>query len=242
MGPGAVDLAHVIASIAHDLRSPLNTINGFSRLLLNGIDGPLSEMQATDVQAIRTSGDEMLRMVDCLIDLARAQAGQLTPSPSAVHLDALLEKIVALHTGTVVAQDGPQITYSGADLPQPLWLDGALLQKGLERLLVAMVRLVGAGRIEVDAAMEDVSATVQLDGIGDGALLPQALLALQAYQAGGELASHRLDAAALHLIAAQQLLLLQEATVEVATPSPAEVCVRVSLPRLRSRTGPELDP
>ncbi len=241
MGQGAVELAHVVASIAHDLRSPLNAITGFSRLLLSGIDGPLSEMQAADVQAIHTSGDEMLRMVDCLIDLARAQAGQVTPSPSAVHLDALLEKVIALHTGTT-AQVGPRITYAMEDLPQPLWVDGALLQKGLERLLAAMIRLVGAGRVEVGAQMDAVSAAVQLDAAGGGPLSPQASHALQAYQSAGKSADHRLDATALYLIAAQQLLVLQGATMEVETPSPGAICVRVSLPLAGSRTGPKLDP
>ena len=241
MGQGAVELAHILAVIAHDLRSPLNAITGFSRLLLNGIDGPLSEMQAADVQAIHTSGDEMLHMVDCLIDLARAQTGQLTPSPSAVHLDALLEKVVALHTSTG-AQSGPTIACATTDLPQPLWVDGTLLQKGLERLLAAMIRLVGAGRVEVGVQIDVASAAVHLDGAGDSALSPQALLALQAYHAAGQSADLRWDATALYLFTAQQLLLLQGARMEIETPSPGEICVRVSLPLSVSRTGPELDP
>lgn len=240
MRSSAVELAHVLASVAHDLRSPLNAITGFSRLLLNGIDGPLSEMQAADLQAIQTSGDEMLRMVDCLIDLAKAQTGQLAPSPSAVHLDALLDKVVALHTGT--AQPAPRIIYPATDLPQSLWVDGAILQKGFERLLAALIRLVAEGRIEVNARIEGSAAAVRLDALGAGALSPQASRALQAYRALGESTEHRLDATALYLVAAQQLLALQGATVRVETPSPEEIRVRVSLPLGASRTGPKLDP
>jgi K+-sensing histidine kinase KdpD len=241
MRSSAVELAQVLASVAHDLRSPLNAITGFSRLLLNGIDGPLSEMQAADLQAIHTSGDEMLRMVDCLIDLAKAQSGQLAPSPSAVHLDALLEKVVALHTGTG-ARPAPRIIYPATDLPQPLWVDGAILQKGLDRLLAALIRLVGEGRIEVDAQVEGSAASVRLDAVGAGALSPQASRALQAYRARGGSAEHRLDATALCMITAQQLLALQGATVQVETPLPEEIRVWVSLPLGASRTGPKLDP
>ena len=43
--------AHVVASIAHDLRSPLNAVLGFSRVLLKGIDGPLSDQQTADLEA-----------------------------------------------------------------------------------------------------------------------------------------------------------------------------------------------
>jgi len=241
MGNDAVELAHVMASIAHDLRSPLNAIIGFSRLLLNGIDGPLSEMQAGDVQAIYTSGEEMLRMVDCLIDLSKVEAGGIALSRSAVHLDALLDKVVALNTGAAT-QSRVRIAYPMEDLPQPLWVDGALLQKGLERLLAAMIRLAGSGMIEVRAQMDGTHAAVRLSASGDGALPPQARLALQAYHAVGRSAEYRVDVTALYLITAQQLLVLNGATVEVETPSPAEVCAWVSLPLAPSRTGPKLDP
>jgi len=241
MGQDAVEIAHVMASIAHDLRSPLNAVIGFSHLLLNGIDGPLSEMQAADVQAIHANGNEMLRMVDCLIDLAKVEAGWLAPSPSAVHLDALLEKVVALNTGTAT-QNSVRIAYAAEDLPQPLWGDGALLQKGLERLLAAMVRLVGSGTIEVRTQIAGTCATVQLCAAGASAPSPQALLALQAYRTAGGSAEHRVDATALYLIVSQRLLALNGATVEVETPSPAEICARVSLPLAASRTGPKLDP
>jgi K+-sensing histidine kinase KdpD len=230
-----------MSSIAHDLRSPLNAVIGFSHLLLNGIDGPLSEMQAADVQAIHTNGEEMLRMVDCLIDLAKVEAGWLTPALSAVHLDALLEKVVALNTGTAT-QNSVRVAYAVQDLPQLLWGDSALLQKGLERLLTAMIRLVGSGTIEVSTQMDGTCAAVQLCAAGVCALSPRAPLALQAYRTAGGSADHRVDATALYLIVGQQLLALNGATVEVDTPSPTEICARVSLPLAASRTGPKLDP
>jgi K+-sensing histidine kinase KdpD len=241
MGQRSVELAQVVSSAAHDLRSPLNAITGFSRLLLNGIDGPLSEVQSADVQAIHTSGQEMLRLVDCLIDLAKVQTGQWAPSPSAVHLDALLDKVIVLHTGTG-AQPAPAIGYAAAELPQALWVDAAILQRGLERLLAGLLCLVPAGRVEIGAQIEGTNAVVRFDTVAEGGLSPQASRVLQAYEAAGRSADHRVDVAALHLIAAQQLLTLQGATIEIETASPGKVTARATLPLGASRTGPELDP
>jgi K+-sensing histidine kinase KdpD len=209
--------------------------------LLKGIDGPLSDLQAADVEVIQSNGDLMLRMVDCLIDLSRAQAGLLKPSPAAVHLDALLAKIATLHANTA-RENGVRVTYAVQDLQHELWGDGVLLQRGIERLLEAMARLVGQGTIELEAHVTTVRAAVRLCATSTTALLPEALRALQAYHAGGMSAEHRLDVTALCLLVSQQLLALNEGTLEVERSSPQGVCAHLSLPLATSRTGPELDP
>ena len=93
---GTSHTAKIVASIAHDLRSPLNAVIGFSRVMLKGIDGPLSEMQATDLQAVYANGQAMLEMVDDLIDLAKAESGWLTPVPALVHVPLLVQKACSL--------------------------------------------------------------------------------------------------------------------------------------------------
>jgi signal transduction histidine kinase len=236
-----VETAHVIASLAHDLRAPLNAVIGFSHLLLKGIDGPLSELQAADVEVIHTNGDLMLQMVDCLIDLSRAQSGVLKASPTAVHLDALLEKIAKLHANTG-KENGVRVTYAVQEVQHELWGDGVLLQRGIERLLGALARLVGQGTIELSAHIMDVHAAIQLCATSTDDLSPDALRALQAYHSGGTSAEHRLDATALCLLVSQELLALNEATLEVGKPSANRVCARLSLPLAASRTGSKLDP
>lgn len=241
MTKGTVETAHVMASLAHDLRAPLNAVIGFSHLLLKGIDGPLSELQAADVEVIHTNGGLMLQMVDCLIDLSRIQTGLLKPSPGAVQLDALLAKIATLHANAA-RENGVRVTCTVRDLQHELWGDGVLLQRGIERLLGAMARLVGQGEIELDAHVTAAHAAIQLCARSTDGLSPDALRSLQAYHAGGASAEHRLDATALCLLVSQQLLALNEGTLEVGDPSPKGVCVRLSLPLATSRTGPELDP
>jgi K+-sensing histidine kinase KdpD len=236
-----VETAHVIANLAHDLRAPLNAVIGFSRLLLKGIDGPLSDLQTADVEVIHSNGDLMLRMVDCLIDLSRAQAGLLKPSPSAVHLDALLAKIATLHANTS-RENGVRVTYTAQELQHELWGDGVLLQRGIERLLEAMAHLVGQGTIELQTHVTAARAAVRLCATSTAALSPESLRALQAYHVGGTSAEHRLDATALCLLVSQQLLALNEGTLEVEETSSKGVCAHLSLPLATSRTGPELDP
>ncbi|MBI2895881.1 MAG: HAMP domain-containing histidine kinase [Deltaproteobacteria bacterium] len=66
-----------LASMSHDLRSPLNSINGFSELLLRGVEGPLSAGQRESVQAIHKSGNDLLRLINDILDTAKLEAGRM---------------------------------------------------------------------------------------------------------------------------------------------------------------------
>lgn len=67
-----------LSNISHELRTPLNSIVGFSRVLLQGMDGPLNEEQTKDIKAINDSGQHMLEMINDLLELVRLREGGKT--------------------------------------------------------------------------------------------------------------------------------------------------------------------
>jgi signal transduction histidine kinase len=50
-----------LANMSHELRTPLNAIIGFSRIILQGIDGPITDIQREDLSAIHASGQNLSR-------------------------------------------------------------------------------------------------------------------------------------------------------------------------------------
>ncbi|MGF2076169.1 sensor histidine kinase, partial [Enterococcus casseliflavus] len=60
-----------LANMSHELRTPLNSIIGFSRVILKGIDGPVTDMQHQDLTAIYNSGQHLLGLINDILDLAR---------------------------------------------------------------------------------------------------------------------------------------------------------------------------
>ncbi|MCA9709719.1 MAG: HAMP domain-containing histidine kinase, partial [Myxococcales bacterium] len=70
-----------LANMSHDLRSPLNSIIGFSELLLRGIDGELGAEQREMVQTIHGSGRELLQQIDDILDTAKLEAHRLDLHP-----------------------------------------------------------------------------------------------------------------------------------------------------------------
>ncbi|MBN1311755.1 MAG: hypothetical protein JXB30_10070 [Anaerolineae bacterium] len=59
--------AESIATISHELRTPLNSILGFSRVLLQGVDGELTAQQHQDIETIHKSGQHLLEQINNLL-------------------------------------------------------------------------------------------------------------------------------------------------------------------------------
>lgn len=75
--------ARFLAHLSHELKSPLNSILGFTELLLAGVEGPLDDRQREHLNIIWRSGDSLLRFILALLDLARLEAPQAGEAPRA---------------------------------------------------------------------------------------------------------------------------------------------------------------
>ncbi|MGO1117141.1 sensor histidine kinase [Rhodovibrionaceae bacterium A322] len=81
-----------LANLSHELRTPLNAVLGFSELLSANIGGTLTDKQQEYVQDIHSSGDLLLRLINDLLDLSKADAGKMELEESVVNLDGLFEQ------------------------------------------------------------------------------------------------------------------------------------------------------
>jgi signal transduction histidine kinase len=66
-----------IGIAAHDLRNPLQVIDGYSNLLLGEAFGPLTTQQREMVSAICRNSDFMLRLITDLLQMSRVEGGKL---------------------------------------------------------------------------------------------------------------------------------------------------------------------
>ncbi len=66
-----------LANMSHDLRSPLNSILGFSELLMRGLEGPLQPAQLESLSSVHTLGLALLRLLGEILDTAKAESGRM---------------------------------------------------------------------------------------------------------------------------------------------------------------------
>ena len=69
--------ARFLGALGHELRNPLNSVTGFSDMLLGGVDGALNPEQERSVRTIRASAERLLRLVSTVVDQAKVEASTL---------------------------------------------------------------------------------------------------------------------------------------------------------------------
>ena len=72
---GHFELNSFLDWASHDLKTPLNAVIGFSKLVIKGIDGPINETQTTDLTTVFNGGQRMLSLLSNLVDIARLNNG-----------------------------------------------------------------------------------------------------------------------------------------------------------------------
>src|SRR5215471_1522276 len=131
--------ANFIAMITHELRSPINTINGYLDLALEGIGGELNQQQREFVQRARIGSEHLYALIEDLLLISRADAGQLRLNLEAISLPEVVAN--ALEDLQLVALDNRISTTGQIDYNFPrVYADAVRLQQVLRNLISNALR------------------------------------------------------------------------------------------------------
>ncbi len=135
-----------LTNMSHALRTPLNSIIGFSRVLLKELDGPLNKTQCADLTAIHESGRQLLGLINDMLELSRLELGVADFSTGEVDLHEIIEGVMAT-TRALARGKAIQIHEEiPADLPA-LHTDGQRVRQVILALLSNAVRYTEEGSI-----------------------------------------------------------------------------------------------
>ena len=161
-----------LATIGHELRSPMTAIRGWVQLLKEGsLD---AEEAATALSMIDSSTKVQARIIEDLMDLSRIMAGKVMIEPARVELNPALEMIVATFRSAAALQ---QINLS-ADLsagPLFAWADETRLQQiGWNLISNAIKFTPRGGSVHVTLRRDDATAVIHVTDTGEG-IAPEVL-------------------------------------------------------------------
>ncbi len=158
--------------VRHDLKTPINAVTGFSKVMLKGIDGPITELQREDLNTIFESGRQLLNMIDDLTATLIRDDDKIALTTDSVDAAALVGDVVAtaqplvatrscdlsLHVSGELGTLKAPLTYIRWIFLSPLLVLARVAQPGAVELRVTRVQEGGQKWLDVESsatALED---------------------------------------------------------------------------------------
>jgi signal transduction histidine kinase len=157
--------AEMISKIAHELRSPLTSIKGFSSTLTQRWDRFTDEQRLQFVETIHADSERMGRIVTEVLDLARIEAGRLQLAPRPTALRAVAETAID-HLGKL---RGVERIVVDIDEEIRVWADPERLTHILRNLIENGLKFSDEGPITIEArpaGSGTVETRVSDEGVG----------------------------------------------------------------------------
>jgi len=143
------DRADLVSTVAHEIRSPLTTVQGFTSTLLAKWHRLGDEQKLAMLAAVNADADRVTRLLSDLLDASRIDAGRLRLRPQIVDVPAAVRRVLAGRVASGDRDDRFALSVTG-DLPET-WLDPDRIAQVFANLIENAVRH-GGGTVAVEVA------------------------------------------------------------------------------------------
>lgn len=156
-----------LANMSHELRTPLNSIIGFSRVLLKGIDGPLTELQRADLNSIHNNGQYLLGLINDILDLSRIEAGKMELVFEPADLSPIIDGVMTSVIGLVKDRPITLVKEVADDLPI-VRADTTRIRQVILNLVSNAAKFTEEGTITLRAWADSEYITISITDTGIG--------------------------------------------------------------------------
>lgn len=157
-----------LAYMSHEFRTPISSIRSLTRLLLDRVDGPLTEEQDKQINFIRTTAEEFADLVNDLLDLAKVEAGRIDISPEWFELVDLFSALRGMFK-PVVSNPDVQLIFEEPQSSIQVFTDDGKLSQILRNFISNALKFTSRGEVRVSAVQngdDTISFAVADTGIG----------------------------------------------------------------------------
>jgi len=139
-----------LSNTSHELRTPLSSIRALSKLLLDRMDGDLTEEQERQVYLIERTATEMSELVNDLLDLAKIEAGRVEAQPAPVLVDNLFRALKGMMRPLVDAER-VELVFDNGGIEAPFDSDEGMLSQILRNFISNALKFTEQGSVRVSA-------------------------------------------------------------------------------------------
>lgn len=163
------DRSAFLAALSHELRTPLNAILGFTDVLLDELDGPLSEELRENLTIVRTSGEHLRSLIDDILTLSALESGEFSLSRERVSVASVAHDVVT-EARVTAAQKGLSIELEApeAEAETIAYADRRRLRQILGNVVSNAVKFTNEGGVSVAVFKKSGNVIVRVSDTGPG--------------------------------------------------------------------------
>lgn len=154
-----------LASVAHEIRSPLNAIYGYAQLLERGGEG---RDVAGAARTIRRSAEHLAHLAEGLLDMAQVEGGAITLEREAIRFPEFLESLIAMLDVQAEAKGLALMLERPLGLPEFVHADPRRLRQVLINLLANAIKFTDTGSVTMRVEYRNQLATFTVSDTGIG--------------------------------------------------------------------------
>lgn len=210
------DLAH----LAHELKSPLNSIMGFSSLLMQQQQRSAQGENAFDLQLTRKvikNSKQLLRLINDVLEMSRYEAGRIPLNVESIDLRSLVLGVTEAFEPSA-EQKNLEIIFDDNDAPQLVQTDSLRLQQVITNLVSNAIRYTESGTIRITCKSDDHnqwSIAVEDTGIG---ISPEVQTKIfEPYYRAGSQGNYSTDGTGLGLAIVDKLVKLLQGKIDLVS-------------------------
>ena len=150
-----------MSRMSHDIKTPINAITGFSRVILKGIDGPITEFQEEDLTSIYEAGKKLLAMVNDLFAVRKRDAARPAVYGSSFEVATLVADVLRTVQPLAAESRHRFIVDLLGDLGS-MTADPSMVRWIVLGLLMVAIRQMRQGTVRLSVRRERVAEVSQL--------------------------------------------------------------------------------
>ena len=158
-----------LANMSHELRTPLNSILGFTDVMLEGLDGDLTDYMDNDLRLIQKNGQHLLHLINDVLDMAKIESGRMNLHPEKFKIHSILDEVTSI-TSTLASEKNLALFIDeSSDQNVEVYADNTRLRQVMINLVNNSIKFTETGKISLCVKQLDgarVLISVKDTGIG----------------------------------------------------------------------------
>jgi len=134
-----------LATMSHEMRTPLNAVIGLSELTL---DGKISGEEKENIEKVYTAGMVLLGIINDILDISKIESGKFELNPVVYHLPSLINDTITLNTMRIDEKPISFKLFIEETLPSELYGDDLRIKQIFNNIISNAFKYTKAGTVE----------------------------------------------------------------------------------------------